>query len=734
MSDVVDRYYNLLPVVYRQRDLEQGEPLRMLLRVIVQQANLLEDDITRLYENWFIETCDDWVVPYIADLIGYRPVHEAGEPGDVRTREERALNKILTPRREVANTIRYRRRKGTLALLESLAQSVAGWPARVVEFDRYVAVNQAINHLHAHRGQNIDLRSGELLSWLGTPFDRLSHTVDVRRANSHRSGGRYNLSSVALFWYPLRSYSVTRAPAYCLEEVADHCYTFSILGNDISLFSRPVPESRPTHVADESNLPIRISRRAFEEPGKNDRSRLRHASQKYYGEGKSLAIWAGHWADGDPGKPVPLQKVIPADLSDWKYRPRPGHLAVDPELGRIAFPPSQLPEQGVWVSYRYGFGTEIGGGEYPRKLSLSAGRTMYYVGANAEFRHIREAYARWLKDKPTKAILEITDSAVYEEQIHFEIGEGQTLEVRAASGVRPIIFLLDWRANRPDALTVTGAHGSHFDMDGILVTGRGIEVKGHLQEFHLRHCTLVPGWALQPDGRPRRANEPSLSIWDSSARVNIAHSILGPIQVVREDDQDPTEMRIHDSVLDATRWGAPALSSPECPAAPVTLSMARCTVFGQIQAHAIALAENCIFGGLLQVARRQMGCVRFSFVPPGSRTPRRYECQPDLVDKAVAELAKQAKLQAEERDALRTSERLRLTPEFDSVTYGSPDYAWLALTCADEIRRGADDRSEMGVFHDLFVPQRTANLLARLDEFTPAGMDPGIICANEVKT
>jgi hypothetical protein len=186
MSDVADRFYDLLPVVYRQRDLEQGEPLRMLLRVIARQANLLEDDITQLYENWFIETCDDWVVPYIADLIGYRPVHEAGEPGDVRTREERALNKILTPRREVANTIRYRRRKGTLALLESLAQSVAGWPARVVEFDRYVAVNQAINHLHAHRGQSIDLRSGELLNRLGTPFDRLSHTVDVRRASSRR--------------------------------------------------------------------------------------------------------------------------------------------------------------------------------------------------------------------------------------------------------------------------------------------------------------------------------------------------------------------------------------------------------------------------------------------------------------------------------------------------------------------------------------------------------------------
>jgi hypothetical protein len=35
----------------------------------------------------------------------------------------------------------------------------------------------------------------------------------------------------------------------------------------------------------------------------------------------------------------------------------------------------------------------------------------------------------------------------------------------------------------------------------------------------------------------------------------------------------------------------------------------------------------------------------------------------------------------------------------------------------------------MGVFHDLYQPQRAANLRARLDDYTPAGMDAGIIYA-----
>jgi len=46
----------------------------------------------------------------------------------------------------------------------------------------------------------------------------------------------------------------------------------------------------------------------------------------------------------------------------------------------------------------------------------------------------------------------------------------------------------------------------------------------------------------------------------------------------------------------------------------------------------------------------------------------------------------------------------------------------LTDTCATEITRGAEDESEMGALHDLFRPQRAANLQARLAEFTPAGI------------
>jgi hypothetical protein len=74
-------------------------------------------------------------------------------------------------------------------------------------------------------------------------------------------------------------------------------------------------------------------------------------------------------------------------------------------------------------------------------------------------------------------------------------------------------------------------------------------------------------------------------------------------------------------------------------------------------------------------------------------------------------------------------ELLRVRPQFTSVRYGHPGYAQLDESCAEEIKRGADDEAEMGVFHDLFQPQREANLRTRLDEYTPAGMEVGLFFA-----
>src|SRR5947207_2484872 len=168
MSFDTERMMQLLPAIYRLRDASEREPseargpLESLLSVLAEQAGVLEEDLAQLYDDQFIETCADWVVPYIGDLIGYRGLHGG-------------VSKIGSPRAEVADTIGFRRRKGTVAMLEQLAHDVTGWNARVVEFFLLLATTQYLNHLRRETLATVDLRKGAALKFIGTPFEIQTH-------------------------------------------------------------------------------------------------------------------------------------------------------------------------------------------------------------------------------------------------------------------------------------------------------------------------------------------------------------------------------------------------------------------------------------------------------------------------------------------------------------------------------------------------------------------------------
>ena len=125
--------------------------------------------------------------------------------------------------------------------------------------------------------------------------------------------------------------------------------------------------------------------------------------------------------------------------------------------------------------------------------------------------------------------------------------------------------------------------------------------------------------------------------------------------------------------------------------------------------------------------------MRFCWVEPGSRTPARYECQPDLVRQTIHDEVEQGskvelgKVPRSDEAADQAQETERVRPRFGSLRYGTPTYCQLAQTCAPEITSGADDGSELGAFHDLFQPQRLANLNDRLQDFTPADMNSAVI-------
>ena len=195
MSYDGEKLFNLLPAIYRVRDAEQGGALRQLMAVIAEQMALLEASNQQLYDDQFIETCADWLVPYIGDLIGYRTLHGV-------------VPKVASPRAEVGHTIALRRRKGTATMLEQLARDVTGWPARVAEMFQLLGWTQHMNHIRPESRYAPDLRRWEKLERLNTPFDSLSHTVDVR--GIAKGQGKYNIPNIGVFLWRLRAVSSAR--------------------------------------------------------------------------------------------------------------------------------------------------------------------------------------------------------------------------------------------------------------------------------------------------------------------------------------------------------------------------------------------------------------------------------------------------------------------------------------------------------------------------------------------
>lgn len=202
-STVTERLYDLLPAIYRRQDFLREEPLRALLAIVEQELGILEADINNLYENWFIETCDLWVIPYIAELVG---IFDLNDPEKI----------FPIQRSRIGNTMRYRRHKGTPRTLELVIQDTTGWTARVVEMFEYVITTQYLQRPRTHRKATFTLTQSTEMVAMRDYFDSNAHTLDIRAFEANRI--RYNLKSLSLFIWRLESYPVKRStPCYRRE-------------------------------------------------------------------------------------------------------------------------------------------------------------------------------------------------------------------------------------------------------------------------------------------------------------------------------------------------------------------------------------------------------------------------------------------------------------------------------------------------------------------------------------
>jgi hypothetical protein len=182
-DDFAQRLYARLPEIYRTRDLEiarqhvspnasdadtlNSAPLFGMVRAIAGQVAAVRQDMDDLWDNFFIETCDDWVVPYLGNLVGTRllanPVGQSN-------------------RLDVRNTVLWRRSKGTPTMLAALAAATTGWGAEFAEFFTMLGWTQNLNHSRPDRDHEANLVDPYPVSRIGHADDPMAHLVDLRNA------------------------------------------------------------------------------------------------------------------------------------------------------------------------------------------------------------------------------------------------------------------------------------------------------------------------------------------------------------------------------------------------------------------------------------------------------------------------------------------------------------------------------------------------------------------------
>lgn len=713
-----EQLYHLLPSIYRLRDQAQGEPLRALMNALESELRVVEEDIDALYDNWFIETCDEWAISYLASHVGAGSPDETGQlvPGQ---------------RRQVANTIGYRRRKGLTAVLEHVLTDVTGWPVRCIEYDQLLASMQHLANVMSARGCLVNLRQPDELATLNGPFETTAHTIDVRNRENTRASsadvpgrarpGTYRPGNLGIFAWRLQSYPLKIVSARAITHAGEHrlapgCFTFDPLGRDMSLFNQPQAIETLTQPVAPVNLPVPLSRQSLVADLENYRMH-RHSQVEealfeeenplhnslYYGPDRALCVLL----DGAPLLP---DAIISADLSHWQLPPASSwspesRVAIDVALGRLRFlnPPSLLEKTTVAVNYCYGFSADLGGGPYARFAPAPVGEryriNVLQGGRVATLRqalNMWEEYCRtWEKqhqdaasgqgDRP-RGTVHIVDNGRYTEgELRIHLPKTSDLVIEATDGMRPII---------EGDIGIFSENGSaHLRLDGLLINGN-VRIDSDLN-LEVEHCTLMPhGLETKPDA--------------SAVQIVIEHSIVGAIHLHNRQG----ELTIRDSILDHAPGFAIAALHPDGEHRPV-VSLERVTIFGRVQARELRLALNVLFTAPVFIQERQQGLVSFSYVPAHSQTPRREHCLPPSVDYPEQPARTQHPLESVE-------------PQFTSTRYGDAAYAQLAAQCSPQIRRGSDNGSEMGVFNSLRQAQRQDNIAQALDEYLPFGLAAGI--------
>lgn len=550
-----DKLWNLLPATYRTEDtdiFDKPGPLREMVNRIGMQAAILRRSIDRLWEDQSIETCDDWVIAYIGDLLATRLVKSLDARGQ---------------RLNVAKTIYYRRRAGTVAILEEVAFDITGWDAKVIEFFRRLSrtrhnLDPAIgnpaetsnpassrllqtaqglvgNFTNTDVGGWADLRNNYGASKAHSAFDEFFSTADFRQGKGQV--GWYNIPHLGIFLWRLKSFGLAyTTPVTMQNQTCPGNCTFDPTGRtvdpskgQIGLFaaaSRAFGDQWVT--PSEWQLPTPISQTLLEKD-------LQAEQQQVYAMvdpnnssiimPNSLGVYR---KSGDSYELVPAAKPTPQNPS-----PTP-QVNIYPDLGRFEILNPQ-PNEKYYITYHYGFSSLIGAGPFDRRIlgepaTLMPGLIAKVTGGENELVAPLAALA-------PSGTIQIDDSLTY--SAVSDVGNPsagiQDVTILAQNKSRPLIRL---PAPSPSltAWDFTGANDkSVLVLEGLFVSGGDIVLRGTFKSVTLNCCTLDPGsagdfetpptvYAKSIDGRDLIPCH--LWVEGEIEELNLQRCIVGPIR------------------------------------------------------------------------------------------------------------------------------------------------------------------------------------------------------------
>ena len=727
--------YDRLPEIYKIKDEEQSprDQLKNYLSIVEKVFEEIEENIESLHNDFFIETCADWAIPYIGDLLGTS--HLQGDPWTLRA--------------DVADTIELRRRKGTLGAVELLTRDLTGWAVHCVELRENLVWNQHLNHqrpdlggtppckeskdgIHAViRGGTATLRDSATISLIGTPFDKYAHIADVRPP---ASSIRYNLPNLAVFLWRLKDYRIpfskpVPVPGSSTQPINTDQGPFVLgfdihpLGETITLFNnrRVFDETRGLTAIDEAPGPIpsvSLNKGSYADTWS------KYVSLDYYDENDPESTVSKNLSD------VGIQFHIPQSAfknvridEQWSVRGadlgtcvttlnppvRSYEIVIDPVIGRFFISvenqeQKEALEKTLLLTYSYGAVGPVGAhpelhplpadDEWDGCKSISIG---YHTG-----RELQDAL-EGLNSPNRPVIIEINDSKVYDLDFS-SLQLKSSIAIKAVDNQRPIIRLaspLGFDASTSEGNVTVYLKGLYFTHGPEIASDENPLIgKAAVDRMVIDSCTLDPGGCRKFDGS--RGNiRVSMKLKDEDEfthvpEIHIRRSITGPLFI----DSGYT-LNLTDSIIDAGRGineSGPEIAlsgdNKDLSSWGPKTTVSGVTVFGCMRVEKLS-GTGGIWSHSLEVLDNQKGCIRFSYCSGiNDRLPQNYKCVKG------------------------TEAKLLFTDE----VFGNPGYGQLTHSTDFQIRERGPNDDAMGAFGFMLEAHKWLNLQIRYREFMPVGI------------